>query len=283
MAEPSGGPAAPMRVVAGMPLHVLDVGAGRPILMLHGNPLDHRVLSEPFEPWFAERPGYRRIYVDLPGFGASPASPAVNGSDDVVDVVERLLDQVQPGRQLLVIGQSFGAYIAEGLIARRPDRFSGAALICPMVVADPRARDLPEHVVIKVEPGLLDAADPGVVAAFRDDAVIEDAATWRFFQAAIGPAIRAADPDAVRRIEANYAFERIGLSWPVFDQPTLIVTGRQDSTVGYRDAWRIVDRYSRATFVVLDGAGHNAHVERIEVVLPLLADWLARVDDEARA
>jgi pimeloyl-ACP methyl ester carboxylesterase len=266
-----------------MALHVLDVGAGRPVLMLHGNPLDHRVLSEPLEPWFAARPGYRRIYVDLPGFGASPASPNVNGSDDVVDVVEHLVDDLVPAGRLLVIGQSFGAYIAEGLIARRPDRFGGAALICPMVVADRAARNRPDHVVIKAQPGLLDAAEPEAVAAFREDAVIEDAATWRFFQAAIGPAIRAADPDSVRRIEAHYAFERIDLSRSSFDKPTLIVAGRQDSTVGYRDAWRILDRYPRATFVVLDGAGHNAHVERLDVVLRLLADWLARADDEDRA
>jgi pimeloyl-ACP methyl ester carboxylesterase len=145
------------------------------------------------------------------------------------------------------------------------------------------ARDRPDRVVIKPEPGLLDGADPEAVALFREDAVIEDVATWRFFEAAIGPAIRAADPDAVRRIEAHYAFERIDLSRSSFDKPTLIVAGRQDSTVGYRDSWRILDRYPRATFAVLDGAGHNAHVERLDVVLRLLADWLARVDDEDRA
>ncbi|MCI0584326.1 MAG: alpha/beta hydrolase [Chloroflexi bacterium] len=266
-----------------MPLRVEVAGTGRPILMLHGNPLDHRVLTVPLEPWFRTGTGHRRIYVDLPGFGESPASPAVNGSDDMVEVVERLVDEIAPGERLLVIGQSFGAYLAEGLIARHPHRYAGVALICPMVVAERARRDRPDRVVIRTEPGLLDAADAEAVAAFREDAVIEDATTWQFFQTALLPAIRAADPDAVRRIEERYAFERIDLAATVFDGPSLVVTGRQDSTVGYRDAWRVLDRYPRAAFAVLDGAGHNAHVERKDVVLSLIADWLARVDDEEPA
>jgi len=44
--------------------------------------------------------------------------------------------------------------------------------------------------------------------------------------------------------------------------PTLIVTGRQDPDVGYRDAWEILDNYPRGTFVVLDRSGHLLGVEQ---------------------
>jgi len=41
-----------------------------------------------------------------------------------------------------------------------------------------------------------------------------------------------------------------------FLAPTLILTGRQDNICGYRDAWEVLELYPRATFAVLDRAGH---------------------------
>jgi hypothetical protein len=59
----------------------------------------------------------------------------------------------------------------------------------------------------------------------------------------------------VRRIE-NYAF-----SFPVdrlsepFQGPSLILTGRQDAGVGYRDAWAFLEQYPReVAWFPLDGA-----------------------------
>jgi len=37
---------------------------------------------------------------------------------------------------------------------------------------------------------------------------------------------------------------------------TLILTGRQDSVCGYGGAWELLEHFARATFAVLDGAGH---------------------------
>jgi pimeloyl-ACP methyl ester carboxylesterase len=49
------------------------VGAGIPVLMLHGYGIDHSVMAGCMEPVFQGRPGYRRIYIDLPGMGRSKA------------------------------------------------------------------------------------------------------------------------------------------------------------------------------------------------------------------
>jgi hypothetical protein len=43
-------------------VHYEVVGEGRPILMLHGWPLDHRHLLSEMEPVFERREGWRRIY-----------------------------------------------------------------------------------------------------------------------------------------------------------------------------------------------------------------------------
>ena len=60
--------------------------------------------------------------------------------------------------------------------------------------------------------------------------------------------------------------------------------GRQDHIVGYRDQWDIIDNYPRATFVVLDRAGHGAApVEQYELCQALMSEWLDRVEESASA
>jgi pimeloyl-ACP methyl ester carboxylesterase len=62
-----------------------------------------------------------------------------------------------------------------------------------------------------------------------------------------------------------------------FRQPTLHITGRQDDVVGYADAWSRIGHYPRASFAVLDAAGHNILFEQRELCSALIADWLERI------
>ncbi len=55
--------------------------------------------------------------------------------------------------------------------------------------------------------------------------------------------------------------------------------GRQDQVAGYRDAWRILENYPRASFAVLDWAGHNAHIEQSQLFNALPGEWLDRVQE----
>jgi pimeloyl-ACP methyl ester carboxylesterase len=64
-----------------------------------------------------------------------------------------------------------------------------------------------------------------------------------------------------------------------FPSPTLILTGRQDSTAGYRDTWAILENYPRATFAVLDRAGHLVVVDQPELFQSLIREWLNRVEE----
>ena len=86
------------------------------------------------------------------------------------------------------------------------------------------------------------------------------------------------------------ALERIFSRWVLSDAPgvdrpqhypTLILAGRQDSSVGWAGAGDLVDVYPRASFAVVDGAGHALLHEQPEVVAALLRHWIARCRDEA--
>jgi pimeloyl-ACP methyl ester carboxylesterase len=114
---------------------------------------------------------------------------------------------------------------------------------------------------------------------FRALGVVIDPPAWSHFRSAVGPAIRAADAETVESIWARYAFPMdVDAVGAPFARPTLIVAGRQDSVVGYRDALAILERFPRATFAVLDTAGHLLPGERPEILAALVNDWLDRVE-----
>jgi len=48
-------------------IHYEETGKGRPLLALHGCPLDGRSMAATIEPLSGRRKGWRRIYPDLPG------------------------------------------------------------------------------------------------------------------------------------------------------------------------------------------------------------------------
>ena len=67
-------------------------------------------------------------------------------------------------------------------------------------------------------------------------------------------------------------------TYNIFDNPTLFFLGRQDSAVGYQDAWKIVEKYPRASFFVLDKAGYIAQMEQETLFNTLVNEWLDRVE-----
>jgi len=236
------------RSIDGHPVELDIIGEGLPVLMLHGFPLDRRSLLHSVDPVFEGRIGYRRIHVDLPGFGASPRAQDIDSSASMADFVMRLIDEVVGDAPFLVVGESWGAYLARGVIARRPRQVSGAALLVPLIIAAHDERDHPDHRVLYEEPGVLVGVPDADAAAVREIGVVIDPPAWSHFSSAILPAFGAGDADAIEAIATGYAFPSdIDVAGDPFPRPTLIVAGRQDSVVGYRDAMTILERFPRAT------------------------------------
>ena len=83
------------------------------------------------------------------------------------------------------------------------------------------------------------------------------------------PAYRAADSSFLARLEANYLLTGdAGRPGAPFDQPSLILAGRQDSRVGYRGAARLVEEYMDVAPVdknlLYSLAGLQFHLGRLE-------------------
>ncbi len=76
---------------------------------------------------------------------------------------------------------------------------------------------------------------------------------------------------------SQFSFEVDPLPEP-FPAPTLILTGRFDNWCGYREAFASLDSYPRATYAVLDCAGHALSIEQSALFAALASEWLDRVE-----
>jgi len=270
-----------LTTVDGIPVHYAQHGDGTPVLALHGAGVDHREIMGALEPLFADRPGYRRIYPDLPGMGRTPAPDTVNSNDDVVEVLLGLVDAVIGEQAFLVVGHSYGGYLARAIANRRPGQVAGLALVCG-VDAQARPGEIPEHVVLHAADDLdLDATlEPAMAVEFRDYLVVQTPATLRRFQETVAPGVALADQPALQRIFERWRLRTPPEHGPAYTNPTLILTGRQDATAGYAGSWRLLEHYPRATFAVLDRAGHALLHEQVGLAPALLAEWLDRVREQ---
>ncbi|MEO3743767.1 alpha/beta hydrolase [Plantactinospora sp. B5E13] len=263
-------------------LHFVEHGEGVPVLALHGWTPDHRLMSGCLEPVFAGRRGYRRLYPDLPGMGRSAAPDDIASSDDVLSAVQDFVDETIGDAPFLLVGESYGGYLARGLARSRPEQVLGLALICPTGTAVEQAdRTCPEHRVLRPDPDLVGSLEPRLAEEFTEIAVVQSAETLRRFQDEIMSGLDLADRTAMARIRQRWVLTTDPESGPAYQRPALILAGRQDSVVGYVDQFALLPHYPRASFAVLDVAGHNLQFEQPELFDALVREWLDRVAAES--
>jgi pimeloyl-ACP methyl ester carboxylesterase len=257
-------------------------GSGKPLLMLHGKPLDHRSMANDMEPIFMNRSGWRRLYPDLPGMGKTPAPDWLTHQDQVLDLIIDFINAVIPGERFALAGISFGGYLARGLVHRRGAQIDGLFLGIPVIEPVFAKRDLPTHLVVHEDAEFLAALAPDEqdLKAFYVAQSMEALADFRQF---IAPAVEIADQVFSERLRPNIAFSFDVDALPApFPAPTLVLAGRQDHWCGYREAYRLLDNYPRASYIVLDRAGHALLVEQKTLFQALMNEWLDRVEEYAQ-
>lgn len=264
-------------------IHYQEHGEGRPIVFLHGWTMDHRVELADYEKIFAVKRGWRRIYPDLPGMGRSVAKDGLSTQDDVLEALLAFIDRILPGERFVLAGTSLGAYLARAVTARRRPRVAGLLLRVPCIHAEDARRTLPAFRPIVRNDELLGALDAEERTALGDVLVQTPdylEALKRRTRTLVQPAIEATAPLAneIRTDPKRYAFSfDLAETEKSFEEPTLIIAARQDLTVGYRDAWDILESYPRATFAVIDRATHGWPLETPNLLAALVDDWLARI------
>jgi pimeloyl-ACP methyl ester carboxylesterase len=265
-------------VINGLAVHHLCIGDGIPVLMIPGFQVDHRLMAGCMEPVFQEVPGFRRVYLDLPGMGQTKRADWIRDADAMLELLLAFIENVMPGERLLVAGESYGGYLARGLYKKLGSRVAGLLLLCPVIHPALEDRTLPERQALATDTSFLARLAPEEAKSAKESLVVQTEPVWRRFRDEVLAGIAVADKPFLKAYRENgYALsfdvDRLEAPCPC---PTLFVMGRQDDAVGYRDAWPILENYPRATFAVLDRAGHSLQIEQAELFNALVREWLMR-------
>jgi pimeloyl-ACP methyl ester carboxylesterase len=283
-------------VVDDLPVYYESYGEGRPLVFLPGWGNANGEAQDVHEPVFEQHPGWRRIYLDPPGTGNTPSRPWIKDQDGMLDVIARVIDDLVGSGgsgatgsgvtgsgvtgSFAIAGTSAGGLHARGIVRRDPARILGLLLRVPGVVVDRAQRTLPEYRPLIADPGFSSDEDPRPLLHTAEYLEAHREKQRRFYLPAEGQA----DLEflgAIQRDVSTYSLSTDPAAR--LEAPTLIVTGRQDTTTGYADAWSLLGDYPRATYAVLDRADHDLPVQNHTLYRALVSDWLTRVEEMADA
>ncbi|KAJ5755414.1 alpha/beta hydrolase [Penicillium manginii] len=264
-----------------------EIGEGIPIIIIHGWEMQGKAEEPDFEPIFSTIPGHRRIYVDLPGMGITPANN-VKDLDDMYNRLSQFIDARLGSSRFLLIGSSCGGYLARAIAQKYAGQVDGLLLRVPLIEPKDSMRDLdPFKPLVENETLMsnVSAEDKALLGDILVQTPPYIQALKAKYEDVYLPAGNAADSEALDPIRADP--DRYRLSSALLDEsarffaPTLIVCGRQDQSVGYRDSLRLLELYPRSSYVVLDRSTHGLPVDDSErsVFGVLVRDWINRVDE----
>jgi pimeloyl-ACP methyl ester carboxylesterase len=214
-----------------------DLGAGSPVILLHG-------LAGSARWWSRNLPAlsraHRVIAIDLPGFGASPRGQRLD-LDEIGAQLVATMDELGIGRAS-VLGHSMGGLIAGGLAADHPERVDRLVLVDAAFLSLDRTAVRP---------------------------VSGPAVTLRWTAPSLLPVLAA---DGLRSGPGRLAYAAIQLlraDWrtklPLIKAPTLVVWGEHDAICPLPIGRLIVAAVPGSRLVIVSGAAHNPMWERPDV------------------
>ncbi|MHA1777138.1 MAG: alpha/beta hydrolase [Promethearchaeia archaeon] len=252
------------------------IGQGIPIIFIHGLGVDHRTLSLIFEPFFKSHPqlSFQRIYLDLPGMGNTPILPKIHSSDDILALLEIFIKNTIGTKPFLLVGESYGGYLAQGLIFRLSSQILGSILICPVVIPELSKRTLPPSQIISETPGFRNTLTPSELKEYLRSTTVISAENWAKFSKLIYSAYQTVNKPFVSQLfRENYRLSvSIDSSSKLYSFPLLMLLGKQDSTVGYQDHFSIIEKFPQISYFIIDRAGHNLLIEQTTIICKLI-EW----------
>lgn len=245
-----------------------DVGAGEPILFLHGFP-HNRTLWAPQTGALVDRS--RCIAPDLRGFGGSSISPPYS-MDQYADDAVGLLDVLHIERAVIA-GLSMGGYVAFALWRRHRARVRALVLADTRPGADSdearqKRRDLVQLARAKGSTAVAESMMPGMVgkSTREKNAGLVDAMYQMMQNAPVDGIVGA--------LEAMMARPDSTPTLSTIDVPTLIVVGEEDALTPVSEARAMHAAIPRSRLEVLAGAGHVSNFERPAAFNHVVSEFL---------
>lgn len=238
-------------------LQVVQAGSGRPLVFVHGFPLDHQMWKGQIQD-LAEY--FHVLAPDLRGFGQSSEVAGLVTMAEYADDLAEMLDTLDIQEPIALCGLSMGGYIALEFWRRHRRR------LAHLVLCDTRAAaDSPE------------AAQTRLQTAERvleeGSQIVADAMLPRLFAAhshrqranvvtATEQVMRATRPATVAAALRGMAQRADATSWlPEIELPTLVVCGQEDVISSPPEMEHMAAAMPHAEYVSIPACGHMAPLE----------------------
>jgi pimeloyl-ACP methyl ester carboxylesterase len=237
-------------------LHLSELGAGRPVVWLHGSGPASSALGT-FGERLAVFAEFRNLMIDLPGFGGSDRPPA---GEPMIPQASRcvaaLLDELETG-PTTVVGNASGGGVAFQLAATRPDLVQRVVAISaggafPRGWAPSEALQLLPRYMAAPEPSRELMAqiyrsavhDPGLISEELLDARMEEAR-------------RTHPPESTPTPLGDVNPYLVDVKCP-----TLLLWGRDDRFLGLDVATHVASQLPVCELRVLSQCGHWVHTDQ---------------------
>ncbi len=265
----------PTLSIADEQFHYIDKGQGRPVLLVHGFPLDHSL-------WDEQLTGLadlgRLIAPDLRGFGASRSARTANLSiEQFADDLVHLLDALRISEPVVFCGLSMGGYIAFEFVRKYADRLRGLVLCDTRAAADTpetkaARRTMASRVIEQGPEFVIEAMQPRMfsprTSAERPGAVDR----WKEM-------VRRCPPETIAAAALAMGERRDSTELlPAIRCPTLFVVGADDVTSPPEEMRAMAAAVPNSRFAVIPDAGHLTPIENPAGFNSVLGDWLNGLD-----
>lgn len=239
--------------VSGIPLETVTIGEGRVLLFLHGS----EGLDATTDRHLLELARHFRVIAPLhPGFGFRARPNELREVSDLAYLYLDLADQLELDRAVLV-GASFGGWIAAEMLVRNTRAFGHVVLAAPLgiKVRGREERDISDFFAM-TEDEFCDIAYADPAKGRKDLHKLDDEELASHFRSREALAFYGWRP-YMHNPQLRRWLHRIAL-------PTLLIAGAQDRFVfdGYHEAYRA--DLPQSKLITMDRAGHFPHVEQPE-------------------
>jgi pimeloyl-ACP methyl ester carboxylesterase len=240
----------PALTINGVRIDMIERGAGRPLLFLHPG-----LGIEPTAPVLDKLAAKARVLAPShPGFGTSELPKGITTVDDLAYFYLDLMEQLDL-RDTLLVGSSFGGWIAAAMAIKSTQRISH------LVLAD----------TVGIKVGDRETRDIADVFTLADDKLAE----LTYYDPAAAQRDYKALPETVSLAAARNRESHARFAWSPYMHdpklkgrlhririPTLVLWGSHDRLLGEPYGRAFSAAIPGARFETIDKAGHYPHVEQ---------------------
>jgi 3-oxoadipate enol-lactonase len=258
--------------IHGTELWYVDRGAGMPLLLVHGFPLDHTMWAAQIDELSKK---YRVIAPDLRGLGRSRKDPLPKMSmSQFADDLAALLDALGIFEPVVYCGLSMGGYIAFQFWRKYAARLRGLILCDTRATADSPEIAAGRHVMAErvLREGSMPLVDSMIPRLFAETTRQQHPQTVEKLRSVMisndPRGIAAAALGMAERPDMTAELGRIGC-------PTLVIVGQHDMISPPAEMRGIAEAIPGSKYVEIPEAGHMSPMEAPAAVNAAIAEFLA--------